>query len=197
MTAPQKISDAVASFALNGSFPDDIASLPPVSETDLAPSIQALSEARSKLEADIHVINEETEAEVSSWKKNAKSLQEDIVRSKKLASDLVRLSEAPETSGELVEDAEEKTDFLNREVQYSQQLYGVLKGIQHVTQLFNDVEKAGNERRILDSLRLLESMATRPPLLPRFCAVSLHLHTRISLKTEADLLCRRIVVLIR
>lgn len=49
-------------------------------------------------------------------------------------------------------------EFLTREVQYSQQLYGVLKGIQHVNQLLGQVETASKERRILDSLRLLESM---------------------------------------
>jgi hypothetical protein len=72
----------------------------------------------------------------------------------------VRQSEAPETSGEAIEDAEEKAGFLNREVQYSQQLFSVLKGIQHVGQMLNDVEKASHERRILDSLRLLESNNT-------------------------------------
>lgn len=156
MTASQKISDAVTSFALEGAFPEDASLLPPVSETDLKPAIKALSKAKSKLEAEVHKINEETREEVGSWEKNAKSLQEDIVRSKKLASDLVRQSEAPDTSGELVEDAEEKTDFLNREVQYSTQLYGVLKGIQSVNRLFNDIEKAKDERRVLDALRLLE-----------------------------------------
>lgn len=156
MIASQKISDAVTSFALKGAFPDDASSLPPVSETDLKPTIQALAEAKSRLEAEVHEINEETREEVRSWEKNAKSLQEDIVHSKKLASDLVRQSEAPETSGELVEDAEEKTDFLNREVQYSTQLYGVLKGIQQVNRLFDDVEKAKDERRVLDALRSLE-----------------------------------------
>ena len=59
-------------------------------------------------------------------------------------------------SDQLVHDAEEKTSFLNREVQYTQQLYGVLKTIQKINHVFDDVEKAKDERRILDSLRLLE-----------------------------------------
>lgn len=113
----------------------------------------------SKLQSEIHTINEETREEVSSWEKNAKSLQDDIIRSKTIANDIIRQSEAPETSGEAIEDAEEKTDFLNREVQYSSQLCGVLKGIRHVNQLLAEVEKASQEKRILDSLRLLESMS--------------------------------------
>lgn len=68
----------------------------------------------------------------------------------------MRQSEAPDVSGEAIQDAEDKVEFLNREVQYSQQLYGVLKGIKRVNQLLSDVEKASQERRILDSLHLLE-----------------------------------------
>jgi protein transport protein DSL1/ZW10 len=84
-------------------------------------------------------------------------LQQDIIRSKALANDLVRQSEAPEVSGEVIQDAEEKLEFLNREFQFSQTLQGALKGIQHVYQLLAEVEVASQERRVLDSLRLLES----------------------------------------
>jgi centromere/kinetochore protein ZW10 len=86
-------------------------------------------------------------------------LQEDIFRSKAMANEIERQSEAPDVSGEAVQDAEEKAEFLNREVQYSQQLHGVLQSIKSVHQLLSEVEAAKNERRILDSLRLLESMS--------------------------------------
>lgn len=118
-------------------------------------------------------MNEETREEVSSWEKNAKSLQEDIIRSKTIANEILRQSEAPEASGEAIEDAEEKAQFLNREVQYTQQLYGVLKGIQYVNQLLGDVEKASKERRILDSLRLLESLSFPSSSGPRSCIADL------------------------
>ena len=48
--APQKLSDALVAFSLEGRFPDDISVLPPVSETDLQPAIQALAEAKQGLE---------------------------------------------------------------------------------------------------------------------------------------------------
>jgi centromere/kinetochore protein ZW10 len=111
------------------------------------------------LQADIHVINEETREEVSSWVKNSKLLQEDIIRSKTIANDIVRQSEAPATSGEAIQDAEERVDFLNREVQYSQQLCSVLRGIKHVNSLLDEVEQASSQRRILDSLHLLEGLS--------------------------------------
>ncbi|KAF7558063.1 hypothetical protein G7046_g5889 [Stylonectria norvegica] len=153
---PEQLSDAIVFFSLDGRFPDDVSHLPPVSQTNLEPAIQALGKAKQGLEAELHTINEETREDVSSWVKNAKSLQEDIIRSKTIANDIVRQSEAPDVSGEATQDAEDRVEFLGREVKYSQQLQGVLKGIQNVNGLLGEVEAAKNDRRILDSLRLLE-----------------------------------------
>ncbi|KAL2677202.1 hypothetical protein Neosp_010970 [[Neocosmospora] mangrovei] len=152
----QQLSDALVSFSLDGRFPDDVSVLPPVSKTDLQPAIEALAKAKQELETELHTINEETKEDVSSWVRNAKTLQEDIIRSKTMANDIVRQSEAPQVTGEAIKEAEEKAEFLNREVQYSHQLHGVLRGIQYVNELLSEVEAAKNERRILDSLRLLE-----------------------------------------
>ncbi|KAM0429140.1 hypothetical protein ACHAQK_011185 [Fusarium lateritium] len=154
--APQQLSDAIVSFSLEGRFPEDVSVLPPVSETDLQPAIQALAKAKKELETELHTINQETKQDVDSWVRNSKTLQEDIFRSKAMANEIERQSEAPDVSGEAIQDAEEKAEFLNREVQYSQQLHGALQGIKRVNQLLSEVEAAKNERRILDSLRLLE-----------------------------------------
>lgn len=106
---------------------------------------------------------------MSSWVRNAKTLQEDIIRSKSMANDIVRQSEAPDVSGEAIQDAEEKAQFLNREVQYSQQLHRILSGLRKANSLLNQVEQARDERRILDSLRLLERTCKKSLLsgLPR------------------------------
>lgn len=167
-----RLSDALVSFSLHGHFPDYIAELPSVSETDLEPAIGALATTKNELEvrrrspalslllttlqAQIHAINQETKDDVSSWVRNAKSLQDDIIRSKIIANDILRQAEAPQISGETIQDAEAKAAFLSREVQYSQELHGVLRRIQNVTRLLGDVERATDERRVLDSLRLLE-----------------------------------------
>ncbi|KAL6875537.1 hypothetical protein HDV57DRAFT_503400 [Trichoderma longibrachiatum] len=152
----QQLSNAILSFALEGGFPEDAAALHSVSETDLNPTIEALGKAKLDIEAEIHTINEETKDDISSWMRNAKVLQEDIIRSKTIANDIIRQSEAPEVTGEAILDAEEKAEFLNREVQYSQQIHGVLRRIRQVNQLLAEVELATRERRVLDSLRLLE-----------------------------------------
>lgn len=108
-------------------------------------------------QSEIATINEETKGDVSSWVTNAKTLQEDILRSKKLADDIVRQSEAPDVSGEDIKDAENHVAFLEREAAYSDQLHEALSGIRHVNELLSEVEQAMNERRILDALRWLES----------------------------------------
>jgi centromere/kinetochore protein ZW10 len=45
---------------------------------------------------------------------------------------------------------------LEREVQYSQQLHQVLAKIKTVNQLLSQVDVARSERRVLDSLHLLQ-----------------------------------------
>lgn len=107
-------------------------------------------------QTEIHTINEETRDDVSSWVQNAKTLQEDIIRSKTIANEIIRQSEAPDVSGEAIEDAEEKAQFLNRELQYSRQLHEVLNNIKTANQLLGQVDTARSERRVVDSLHLLE-----------------------------------------
>ncbi|TWU73379.1 hypothetical protein ED733_001995 [Metarhizium rileyi] len=156
----RQLGDAIVAFSLNGAFPEDLSSLLPVSEIDLQLTILALAQAKTDLEAEIHIINEETREDVNSWVQNAKTLQEDIIRSKTIANEIIRQSEAPDVSGEAIEDAEEKTQFLNREVQYSQQLHVVLNRIKIANQLLGQVDAARRERRVLDSLHLLEESWT-------------------------------------
>ncbi|GKT58498.1 centromere kinetochore protein [Colletotrichum tofieldiae] len=154
--ASAQLGKAIVSFALEGHFPDEQVSSLSLSSSDLSPAIEALERAKGDLESEIHKINEETKGDVSSWVNNAKTLQEDILRSKRLADDIVRQSEAPQVSGKAIQDAEEHAHFLEKEVVYTQQLHEVLRGIQHVNELLGEVEQAMNERRIIDSLRWLE-----------------------------------------
>ena len=46
----QQLSNAILSFALEGSFPEDATALQSVSETDLNPTIEALSKAKADIE---------------------------------------------------------------------------------------------------------------------------------------------------
>ncbi|KAI3547511.1 is centromere binding protein at prophase [Colletotrichum filicis] len=164
--ASAHIGEAVVAFALEGRFPDEQMSSLSLSSSDLSPAIDALERAKGDLESEIHTINEETKGDVSSWVHNAKTLQEDILRSKRLADDIVRQSEAPQVSGKAIQDAEDHIQFLEKEVLYTNQLHDALRGIQHVNELLGEVEQAMNERRIIDSLRWLEKSWTELDAVP-------------------------------
>ena len=107
-------------------------------------------------QSDIRTINEETAPDVNQWLTNAKSLEDDINRSRTLANELVRRSEAPDGSGQTIQEAQDKVDFLQREASYNVQVGHALGSIKHVSGLLDQVEQARDERRILDSLHLLE-----------------------------------------
>ena len=170
------VGQALVDFSINGLFPEEDASSLILSPDKLQEAVQALASAKSTLEAcpanhlrcfcransdgpqaEVHRINQETAEEVSAWFNNAKSLQDDISRSKILASDIVKQSEAPDTSGKAIREAQEKTAFLKKELNYNQQVQRALKGIRGVNQVLDQVEQASKERRVLDALHLLES----------------------------------------
>jgi len=109
------------------------------------------------VQAEIHTINEETADDVRSWKENAQSVQDDILRSKALANKILKNAETPAASGKTVTDIEAKAEFLVRELNYNAQVQNALRGIKGVSQTLDQVEQARDERRILDALHLLES----------------------------------------
>ncbi|KAI1138683.1 hypothetical protein F5Y05DRAFT_384813 [Hypoxylon sp. FL0543] len=151
-----KIGHALVEFSLYGVFPDEDISSRRISVNDLAPALSSLATAKAKLESDIHNINEETAPDVNQWITNAKSLEDDINRTRSWANDIVRRSQAPDVSGKAIQEAEDKVEFLRREAEYNQQLHYALRSIKHVNELLDQVEQARDERRIIDSLHLLE-----------------------------------------
>ncbi|KAI1376634.1 hypothetical protein F4677DRAFT_419099 [Hypoxylon crocopeplum] len=151
-----QIGHALVEFSLHGVFPEEDLSSRRISVRDLAPALQSLAIAKRKLESDIHKINEETAPDVNQWVANAKSLEADINRSRSWANDIVRRSQAPDISGKAIQEAEDKVEFLRRETEYNQQVHHALTSIRHVNELLSQVEQARDERRIIDSLHLLE-----------------------------------------
>ncbi|KAK0635298.1 hypothetical protein B0T17DRAFT_515873 [Bombardia bombarda] len=150
------IAQSLVDFSLHGSFPEEKASSLTVDADALPPAIDALVRAKSKLQAEIHAINQETADDVRSWQTNAQSVQDDIIRSKALANDILKRAETPAVSGKTISDAEAKVAFLRRELSYNAQVQGALKGIRGVNRVLDEVEQARDERRILDALHLLE-----------------------------------------
>lgn len=150
------VGDALVAFTTNGAFPEEDVSSLPLNSRQLPPAIHALSDAKAELEAEIHTINEETAPDVATWQKNAKSLQDDIVRSKQLASDILRQAQEPAVSGEAIQEVEVKVAFLQSELAYNERVREALRAIKDVSTILDQAEAACHERRILDALRLLE-----------------------------------------
>lgn len=150
------VGRALVDFTVEGAFPEEDVSSLKLSSEELSPAVKALAEAKSKLEDEIHTINQETAPDVSSWMTNAQSVQDDINRSKRLANDIVRQAEEPVLSGAAIQEAEDKFVFLQSELAYNQRVQEALKGIKDVNQILDQVEKARDERRIIDALHLLE-----------------------------------------
>ncbi len=113
----------------------------------------------------VHTINGETADDVRVWQANAQSVQDDMIRSKALANEILSRAEAPAASGSTVGEIEGKAAFLIRELNYNQQVLEALRGVRGVNQMLDQVELACNERRILDALRLLESRQPGPCML--------------------------------
>ncbi|KAK3940724.1 hypothetical protein QBC46DRAFT_312993 [Diplogelasinospora grovesii] len=165
-TSIAQIAQALVEFSTQGSFPDEKVSTLKLEATVLPSAIEALANAKAKLEAEVHTINEETADDVRSWKANAQSVQDDITRSKTLANEIQRKADAPILTGQEIREAEEKAAFLIRELNYNQQVQRALKGIRAVNQILDQVEQARNERRILDALHLLEKSWTELDAIP-------------------------------
>ncbi len=105
--------------------------------------------------------------DVNIWFSNAKALQDDVNRSKAMANDILKQAETPDVSGKTIREAEERADFLIRELNYNQQVRQALAGIKRVNQSLDQVEQASKERRILDALHLLESAKDSAPVFLR------------------------------
>ncbi|ETS79862.1 hypothetical protein PFICI_07391 [Pestalotiopsis fici W106-1] len=150
------VGRTLVEFALQGSFPEEDISSRHVGAQDFGSALESLAVAKSELESEIHTINEETSADVQSWVTNAKAVEDDISRSRTLANEIIRRAEAPEVSGQTIREAEDKVQFLQRETIYNRQVYEALTSIQRVNQLLDQVESMRNERRVLESLHLLE-----------------------------------------
>ncbi|KAI0490577.1 hypothetical protein F4859DRAFT_12755 [Xylaria cf. heliscus] len=161
-----QIGRALVEFSLHGLFPEEDVSSSRIDVGHLAPALDSLAAAKAKLEAEIHIINEETASDVSQWVANAKSLEEDINRTRNWASEIVRRSEAPDVSGKTIQKATDKVDFLRQESVYNNQLHNALISIKHVSRLLDEAELARDERRILQSLHLLEESWTALDSIP-------------------------------
>ena len=94
---------------------------------------------------------------VDAWIANAKTLQDDIESSQRLASDIIRKAEAEERREEVQEEQENYVTFLENEVAFNNQLGDGLILIEEVCGCLERAETLVHTRKILEALHLLDS----------------------------------------
>ncbi|KFZ07668.1 hypothetical protein V501_06228 [Pseudogymnoascus sp. VKM F-4519 (FW-2642)] len=156
MAAPKALGQSIANFARDGEFPgDEEISKSYVEGEALALALQAVTAARSALEDEIRKTSRDSAPEVDTWITNAHALQEDIENSKSLAEDIARDAEGGDALQRAAKEDAEHVEFLEKEVQYNNQLKEALGGIQDVQRMLDGAEGAGVEGRLLEALSIL------------------------------------------
>ena len=119
--------------------------------------------ANSYIQAEIRQISRDKASSVDVWIAHAKTIQNDIDKSRKLANAIVREAEADEERLDGLKDKENTVEFLTEEVAFSTSLRDGLKAIQVTRDRLRDVEKLATERKIHEALITLEGMIVAPP----------------------------------
>lgn len=112
--------------------------------------------ADQNIQTEIRQISRESAPSIDKWIEHAKSIQDDIDRSRRLASSIVRQAEADDETEESLQENEKYVDFLTKEVSFNSQLLCALKGIQGVKEILRQAEDLAEEQKIVEALFKLE-----------------------------------------
>jgi len=105
---------------------------------------------------------------VDTWIKHAQNLQEDIDKSRKLASEIVQQAEADEARAAALQDKELHVNLLEKEIVFNAQLVEALQSIKRANDAMDRTVELGGEDKIADALKSLEGgYDTTPGLM--FC----------------------------
>jgi centromere/kinetochore protein ZW10 len=106
---------------------------------------------------EIRIKSREAAPNVDKWIEHARTLQDDIESSKRLANHIVRQAEEEEKRQELIKNQEQYLAFLESEVDFSKQLHEALMLIQEIRETLQRAEDLIHSRQILTGLQTLES----------------------------------------
>jgi protein transport protein DSL1/ZW10 len=120
------------------------------------------NEADRTLQTEIRQISRESAPDIDTWIEHAKSIQDDIDRSRKLASSIVRQAEADDETEESLQEKENYVEFLTKEVVFNGQLLSALEGIHGVNGILQQAEDLAEEHKIVEALFRLEGSIQDP-----------------------------------
>ncbi|KAI6708496.1 hypothetical protein JHW43_008968 [Diplocarpon mali] len=149
--AQDRLGKVLVDFSTDGTFPEeeDVAA----ARVDSSTVSAAMNEVRK--------ISRESAPDVDLWIKHAKSIQDDIERSRRLASSIVLQAEADEKRQAGLAEKEDYVNFLGQELSFNDQLFSALGALQGANDSLNMAEKLASDRRIIDALHMLEDAWNR------------------------------------
>ncbi|KAL3418199.1 is centromere binding protein at prophase [Phlyctema vagabunda] len=156
MSTTNDLGSTLVKFARDGSFPDsEDVSATRTETSSLAAALEVLKEAKEDLEKDIRLISRDQPPEVDSWIQQAQGIQDDINKTKSLASQIVRDADAGDDKLEALEHSRHHVEFLTKETLFNNQLWETLKAIKRANDLMDEAEVIASEKHILGSLHKL------------------------------------------
>ena len=156
MAVTDPIPAAVLQYVDHGSYPDseDVASAR-LESTNLSSLLKELRKAQDEVKNDVRTLSKRTAPDVDEWISKARGLQQDILRSRDTARQIVAEHEAGRELKAKVQDKDEQLKLLEKEVAFEETLGATLEHIRHangVLQCVQDEAVSGNLQKALDSL---------------------------------------------
>ncbi len=152
----QATGQAIVNFQASNSFPEsDEISTSYLSSTALSAALSTVQTARHDLEEEIKYISRESALEVDEWVKNARILQYDIEQTKVFSARIAQEAGKGDELWRREKEDSDYTDFLSKEIAYSDGLLEALRGIKVVKEMLDSAEAAAHDFRILEALNIL------------------------------------------
>lgn len=158
---PNELGQVLVNFSELGAYPDDEStSAALVEDSVLLGALEILQNAKDELEAEIKQISRESAPDVDNWIENAKSIQNEIQESRKLASSITRKAQEDEQRLETLKEQEAYAQFLEKEVAFQDQLLASLTAIDIVNQQITEAEVLATRSQITEAHHILEAAIT-------------------------------------
>ncbi|KAI6881909.1 hypothetical protein KC360_g6283 [Hortaea werneckii] len=158
MAIADSVPDAVLSYINNGAYPDsdEVASASLDSST-LGNLLQSLKQAQDEVKKDIRSLSKDTAPDIDDWISKAKSLQQDILRSRDTARQIVAEHEAGRELKAKVQDKATQVRLLEKEVAFEDTLGGTLEHIRYANGVLQSVQNEAVGGDLTKALSKLET----------------------------------------
>ncbi|KAI7485601.1 hypothetical protein KC351_g3886 [Hortaea werneckii] len=158
MATADPVPDAVLSYVNNGAYPDsdEVASASLDSST-LGNLLQSLQHAQDEVKKDIRSLSKDTAPDIDDWISKAKSLQQDILRSRDTARQIVAEHEAGRELKAKVQDKAIQVRLLEKEVAFEDTLGGTLEHIRYANGVLQSVQNEAVGGDLTKALNKLET----------------------------------------